>query len=573
MAYTGKTLSTKLYDVFTKEEAVQNSTPAAVSDKDNTSTGAFDLPSGTTTQRPANANVGMVRYNTSFGYIEQYTSSGWQVIAASPTITTVSPASYDGESGTTFTITGSNFDNSAVVSFTTSGGASYNAGSTTVNNTSSITATTPQDFSIADEPLSVKVTNGTGLSYVLAEAIDCGGAPSWTTASGSLGTVNRYGTTTFNVAATDPDGQSVTYSLVSGSLPTGYSLNTSTGAITGTYTASVGSNTTFSFTIRASDGINTSDRSFSITGNNSVIEAVFNSASSLQTWTKPSGVTSVTAYVWGAGGAGAHGSNSGKNGGGSGGFSQAVIDVSSVSALYVASGQAGQYRTSSSQYVGGAGGGLSGIFTGSSPSQGNAVLIAGGGGGGHNNTSGNSGGWGGGYGGGANQSGGRGGRDARTGTAVEGQGGTLSAGGAKGIDVNNAYTDPEATAGSALQGGDAGGTSAATETYSTYAYLGGGRGVIPNSNNYWQGGGGGGGYFGGGGGACGYGGGGGGGSGYANGSYCSSVVGYTGNNGVPDGGGSANAAGTNSPYYADNAGRGGDGDSDTAGNGRVVITY
>jgi hypothetical protein len=54
-----------------------SATPAAVSDQNNTSTGYFDLPSGTTAQRPASPTVGMIRYNTTELKYEVYTSTGW----------------------------------------------------------------------------------------------------------------------------------------------------------------------------------------------------------------------------------------------------------------------------------------------------------------------------------------------------------------------------------------------------------------------------------------------------------------------------------------------------------------
>lgn len=46
---------------------------------DNTSTGYFDLPAGTTAQRPGTANPGMVRFNTETNQFEGY-SSAWDVI-------------------------------------------------------------------------------------------------------------------------------------------------------------------------------------------------------------------------------------------------------------------------------------------------------------------------------------------------------------------------------------------------------------------------------------------------------------------------------------------------------------
>ena len=49
-------------------------TPALISDKSNTSTGSFDLPVGTTAQRPESPQSGMVRMNSTTGTPEWYDS-------------------------------------------------------------------------------------------------------------------------------------------------------------------------------------------------------------------------------------------------------------------------------------------------------------------------------------------------------------------------------------------------------------------------------------------------------------------------------------------------------------------
>lgn len=56
------------------------SSPTSVSDQTNNSTGYFDLPAGTTAQRPVSPAVGMVRYNTSISQYEGYTVSGWSTL-------------------------------------------------------------------------------------------------------------------------------------------------------------------------------------------------------------------------------------------------------------------------------------------------------------------------------------------------------------------------------------------------------------------------------------------------------------------------------------------------------------
>ena len=233
------------------------------------------MPSGTTAQRPASPSVGMVRYHTTLGFLEQYTSDGWQGISPPPAINTVSPTTYNGEQGTSFTITGSNFDSTAIVKFITTQGTEYSAATVSRISNSQLTATTPQDFTVANEPLKIKVINGSGLSYTLDNAIDCGGSPTWNTASGSVGSIydNVSGSNTIaTLSASDPDaGATLTYSLATGSLPSGYTLNSSTGAITGTYSGGVVTNSTvYNFTVTATDNAgNTSSRAFSITVNQS----------------------------------------------------------------------------------------------------------------------------------------------------------------------------------------------------------------------------------------------------------------------------------------------------------------
>jgi hypothetical protein len=74
------------------------------------------------------------------------------------------------------------------------------------------------------------------------------------------------GPTIASVSASDPDGQAVTYSLASGSLPTGCTLDSSTGEIKG-YPTKVNSQTNYPFTISATSNGQTATRSFSITVN------------------------------------------------------------------------------------------------------------------------------------------------------------------------------------------------------------------------------------------------------------------------------------------------------------------
>lgn len=112
----------------------------------------------------------------------------------------------------------------------------------------------------------VHVFNTSGTLLVLdpaAVAANAAFVPQWQTASGNIGANTAGAPVTFSVAATDAD----TYSLVSGSLPNGMTLNESNGYITGTPTGTDVtdySNTTFSFQISASNEYGPNIRGFSI---------------------------------------------------------------------------------------------------------------------------------------------------------------------------------------------------------------------------------------------------------------------------------------------------------------------
>ena len=247
----------------------------------STGTGSMHVPTGTTAQRPVSPSAGYLRYNTTIGSLESYTAIGWETIGTPPLVTGVSPASFNGASGSSFTISGYNFTNGASVKFITAGSVEYTAASVTFNNSGSITATTPQNFTVAQEPLSVKVINPNQLSSTLNSVIDCGGVPAWSTSSGQIGSTTLQQTSfTATVAATDPEGGAITYSVAAGSsLPTGITINSSTGVISGTLPA-IGGDTTYTFNINASDSAgNTTSRQFQILSIKNTPEYfIFNSA-------------------------------------------------------------------------------------------------------------------------------------------------------------------------------------------------------------------------------------------------------------------------------------------------------
>ena len=240
-----------------------------VYDVDTTSTGYFDLPQGTTAQRPT-ASEGQIRFNTTLELAEYYDGNIWKAIDSPPTVSSVSPTTVT-TANASITVSGSNFKSGMTAQFIGNDGTAYNAPTVSVTNNTTATITTPSTvLTVANEPYDVKVINPNGLSGVLSDALDAGSSPAFTTAAGNLGTVYEdvasSGITT--IAATDADGQSVTFALESGSsLPTGLSLS-SAGAITGTPNAGssdyAAAGVTHSFTVEATDSVNTSTRTFNI---------------------------------------------------------------------------------------------------------------------------------------------------------------------------------------------------------------------------------------------------------------------------------------------------------------------
>jgi hypothetical protein len=85
--------------------------------------------------------------------------------------------------------------------------------------------------------------------------------PVWQTPSGSLGSDICTNQESIQLSAYDPEGQNITYSIQSGSLPSGLNLSPS-GLISGIL-SSVTTETSSTFTIAASDGVNETPRDFS----------------------------------------------------------------------------------------------------------------------------------------------------------------------------------------------------------------------------------------------------------------------------------------------------------------------
>ena len=242
----------------------------------DTGTAGTKVASGTTAQRGSTA--GQIRFNTTTGLAEYYTGTDFKVIDSPPTVTVVSPLEVDSTAGgnVTFAITGTNFQAGAVAKFVGNDGTEITASTTTVTNSTTISAVIAKSsFVGAKEPYDVRVINTSGLSATLDNQINVDVSPAWSTASGTLATIYDDATGTHTtVSATDADGDTVSYSETGGTVLTtaGLTLNSSTGAISGNPT-DVGSATTYSFNLRATANSKTTDRAFSIVVNKGLVSS------------------------------------------------------------------------------------------------------------------------------------------------------------------------------------------------------------------------------------------------------------------------------------------------------------
>ena len=184
----------------------------------------------------------------------------WADTTIAPTLTSIdypgTATAADTAGGESIVINGTGFQTGITC---TVGGTSA---TTAFNSATQITITSPAK---AAGQYTVAVTNTDGGNGSSNNFIQYSGVPIWSTASGSLGSVVEGGTTSFQVTAAE-GSDTIEYALTSGSLPSGYSLATATGAITGT-APSVSADTTSTFSITATDDENqtSSARSFSIT--------------------------------------------------------------------------------------------------------------------------------------------------------------------------------------------------------------------------------------------------------------------------------------------------------------------
>jgi hypothetical protein len=333
------------------------------------------IPFGNTAGRPANPGTGQLYSNGETARLELYTATGWQnIVQETPGVASATGV-YNQSSGSgTFIVSGTNFVDGAIAYAVGTNGIEYQATSATYNSLVQLTVVF-SNLSVAYEPYDIKITNPSNLFGLLPDAFYINDNPIWSTNAGSLGTFNYNSLVSLQLAATDDESNSLTYTVSSGSLPSGLSLSSS-GLISGTIVATGG---TSSFTISVSDGINTAQtRSFSITCVTSVVSGGTLSSDSTyyyRTFTN-SGTFSVSnapinaeALIVAGGGGGWSG------GGGAGG----LLYYGSYSTPKAPNGSALSLTAGSYSVVIGAGGAPAGAYKGSDTTFNGLTAFGGGG--------------------------------------------------------------------------------------------------------------------------------------------------------------------------------------------------
>ena len=269
---------------------------------------------------------GRLRFNDSTDLLEYYNGTAWKSIDAPPVITSfaidggsnVTSGVVDNEGGGTVSIAvnGSLFDTTGATVTAVGGGETLSTASLTRNNANLLTAVfTESQFDTGNSPYTLKVTNGSGLSAELADALSADQtAPTFTNAADT--TVSLFDSNRgagISAAALCGTTGGTAHAVTTGSLPSGLSMTSATGAITGTADA-VGSDTTSTFTVTATGDDANATRQFKITVKAPSITQITSTGSG--SFSVPTGVTALNIMLLAGGGSGGSSLGSGAGGGG-----------------------------------------------------------------------------------------------------------------------------------------------------------------------------------------------------------------------------------------------------------------
>lgn len=187
---------------------------------------------------------------------------------ASPFITSVSTSLLESFDDTT-TVTGGNFATNVQVAFIGTDAVARPAKNVVRTSSTQLVVTRPDTMPTTANPYDVRVLNpGIPLpstapnQHILADAVTSGTSPIWVTNSTLFWEQGE--TTSLSLVASDVEASDIDYSIIAGSLWSGFSLNSETGVITGNDSA-LNTGDFMIFTVRAVDTAgNTVDRSFEV---------------------------------------------------------------------------------------------------------------------------------------------------------------------------------------------------------------------------------------------------------------------------------------------------------------------
>ena len=304
---------------------------------------------------------GRLRFNDTTDLLEYYNGTDWKAIDAPPVITgftlddiggtPVTSGSIDNEESgdATIEVLGSLFDTTGSTVTFVGSAETISTQTITRNSANKLTVTvTYSDFDISNSPYSIKVTNGSGLSAELASVLTADQTtPVFTNAADTTFLMYDSGRSV-GITANQLCGATgaSAYAVQTGSLPTGLTLNTSTGAITGTANVE-SSDTTYTFTIRATGDDATVDRQFKITVKAPIITTLTSTGPG--TYSVPVGATSANVLVVAGGGSGGQSLGGGA---GAGGMLEGTITVTPGSSIPYNVGAGGQGSARSTYHSG-----------------------------------------------------------------------------------------------------------------------------------------------------------------------------------------------------------------------------
>jgi hypothetical protein len=296
--------------------------------------------SGGASINPASAFSAIVILNGTYNDILQFSYQSTVIaqaettqLTAGPFITAATPTSLP-NINSTISVTGGNFASGVTATFTGTDLTPRTAKGIVRNSATSLTITRPDNMPVSLAPYTLTlgnpgINNPTNSNSHTFANITAGVNPVWTTSSNLIFMQNL--TYSQTVVATDADGGStVSYSYVSGTLPTGLSFNSSTGVISGTPTTS----TTTTYTVRATDsGGNYTDRTFTFVNGPSGGTITYDSTYYYQAFTSNATLTlpfaltpDILVVGGGSGGSGRH-----SGGGGAGAFLSGSTTLSNSS--------------------------------------------------------------------------------------------------------------------------------------------------------------------------------------------------------------------------------------------------